>query len=107
VPYLDVSATYDAVRRVLFVNVLNRSKETSISTRVEERGGALARDVLAWEMNYPDLKGVHAFGDDEKIRPTTRSIPTGGDGQAFGYTFPAHSLTILQFGTRQDAARRG
>jgi len=52
--------------------------------------------VDVWEMNHADLKATHTFGDDKKVRPTTRTITVAPAGDAFTYTFPAHSLTILR-----------
>ena len=47
-------------------------------------------------MNHPDLKATHTYNDDRKIRPVTRSVTPALQNGAFSYTFPAHSLTILQ-----------
>jgi alpha-N-arabinofuranosidase len=96
IPYLDVSSTYDAKNHVLFVNVLNRNKDKSIAARVENEGMHIGASVDVWEMNHPDLKATHTFGDDKKVRPTTKTITAAVTGDAFTYTFPAHSLTILR-----------
>ena len=47
-------------------------------------------------MNHSDLKATHTFGDDKKVRPVTRTMPVAVQNDAFNYTFPAHSLTILR-----------
>jgi len=93
-PYLDVSTTYNAGTKTLYVNVLNRSKSQDIATRIENQEGALAPSGQMWQMNYPDLKAVHTFGDDKKVVPAIRSIAAEKNG--LNYTFPAHSLTILK-----------
>jgi alpha-N-arabinofuranosidase len=95
-PYLDVSATYDATSRALFLNVLNRSRDRDIAARVESQQGALRPEADVWEMNHPDLEATHTFGDDRKVRPVTRQAGLDLSGNAFTYTFPAHSLTILR-----------
>jgi len=96
IPYLDVSSTYNPKTRELFVNVLNRSKDRDLATRIENQAGALGAEAAVWELNHPDLKATHTFGDDQKVRPVTRTVPlTIADG-GFTYTFPAHSLTILR-----------
>ena len=95
-PYLDVSATYNARDRSLYVNVLNRSKSQDISTRIENQEGAVARKVEMWQMNHPDLKASHNFGDDKKVVPVTRNFTAQVEKGGFVYTFPAHSLTILR-----------
>jgi alpha-N-arabinofuranosidase len=92
-PYLDVSATYNAKDHALFVNVLNRSKSLDIPARIENQEGSLENRGAVWQMNYTDLKATHTFGDDTKIVPVVREFSPLG--KTFAYTFPAHSLTIL------------
>jgi alpha-N-arabinofuranosidase len=93
-PCLDLSVTYKD--HAIFVNVLNRNKSQDIATRVENQEGKLAPAVEVWQMNNADLKTVHTFGDDKKVRPVTNSISAKLEGNGFTYTFPAHSLTILK-----------
>ena len=94
--YLDVSASYNAKDRAIYVNVLNRSKDKDISTRIENQEGQLESTVGVWEMNNADLKATHTFGNDQKLRPVTRTITAALQNGSFNYTFPAHSLTILR-----------
>jgi len=94
--YLDVSASYNAKDRVIYLNVLNRSKDKDIATRIDNQEGDLQGDVGVWEMNNADLKATHTFGQDTKVRPAERSVPGGAKNNEFVYTFPAHSLTILR-----------
>jgi alpha-N-arabinofuranosidase len=94
--YLDVSATYNAKDRALYVNVLNRSKDKDLTTRIETQEGQPDSSVGVWEMNNSDLKATHTFGADQKVRPVVRTISPKIDRNGFGYTFPAHSLTILK-----------
>lgn len=94
--YLDVSATYNARERAVFVNVLNRSKDKDISTRIENQEGDIGSEVGVWEMNNPNLKATRTFGDDRKVRPSEHSVSVSAKNNEFVYTFPAHSLTILR-----------
>ena len=91
---LDVSASYDPKTRQVFVNVLNRSRDRDITTAVESQSGPVAGDVAVWEMNHPDLKATHTYGDDARVRPVTKRVPPAALSR---YTFPAHALTILTF----------
>ena len=95
-PYLDVSTTYNSKDHTVYVNVLNRSKSQDIATRIENQEGTLTPDVAVWQMNYPDLKATHTFGDDKKVVPKTSTLTASLSKNSFGYTFPAHSLTILR-----------
>ena len=92
-----MSATYDPKTRQVFLNVLNRSAKTDISARVENVAGAPSGPVSVWELNHPDLKATHTFGKDTLVRPATRSATVKTSGNAFEYTFPRHSLTILRW----------
>jgi alpha-L-arabinofuranosidase len=76
--------------------VLNRSKSQDIATRIQNEEGTLKQDIGVWQMNYPDLKATHAFGDDKKVVPKTSTMTSTLDKNGFSYTFPAHSLTILR-----------
>jgi alpha-N-arabinofuranosidase len=95
--YLDVSATYDSQEGVVYVNVLNRSVDRDLTTRISSQAGTPSSQLEVWEMNHPDLKATHTFGDDERVRPVTRTQALDVADDAFSYTFPAHSLTILRF----------
>ncbi|HWR50605.1 MAG TPA: alpha-L-arabinofuranosidase C-terminal domain-containing protein, partial [Bryobacteraceae bacterium] len=94
--YLDASATWDQKAGMLYVNVLNRSKGTDIKTRIDNVTGTIDGAALVWEMNHPDLKATHTFGDDKKVRPAVRQATLARAGTGFEYTFSAHSLTILK-----------
>ena len=98
--YLDISATYDADAGEIYLNVLNRSADRDLTTRIEIQEGAPGSSVSIWEMNHPDLKATHTFGDDEEVRPATRTVDLTVEDNTFTYTFPAHSLTILRIPLR-------
>jgi alpha-N-arabinofuranosidase len=95
--YLDVSATRDPATGELFVNVLNRSADRALTAAIETLGRP-AGQVGVWQMHHDDLKATHTFGNDEVVRPATRTEPVSVENGAFRYTFPAHSLTILRIG---------
>ncbi|MCC6389094.1 MAG: alpha-N-arabinofuranosidase [Bryobacterales bacterium] len=94
--YLDVSASYDAKGKLIYLNVLNRTESMDIPTRVDTVEGRPGAQVEVWEMNHAGLKTTHAFGDDRKVRPATRTAQVSPRGNGFTYTFPKHSLTILK-----------
>jgi alpha-N-arabinofuranosidase len=94
--YLDVSATYNPKERTVYLNVLNRSKDKDIPTRIDNQEGRLESEVGVWEMNNSNLKATHTFGDDKKVRPATRTVSAEVENDGFNYNFPAHSLTILR-----------
>src|SRR5215471_2330804 len=90
--YLDVSATFDAKTRRVFLNVLNRSAKQDIQAQIASTSGSIGESAGVWQLNHADLKATHTFGKDELVRPATKTVPAG---PGFAYTFPKHSLTIL------------
>jgi alpha-N-arabinofuranosidase len=94
--YLDSSVTYDRKNRALYLNVLNRSEQTDLETRIDNVTGKLGSSVEIWQMNGSDLKATHTFGADKKVRPTTKTMPVSISNNGFTFTFPKHSLTILK-----------
>jgi alpha-N-arabinofuranosidase len=94
--YLDASATYDSKSGIVCVNVLNRSESQDISASIENVEGRLSPQVDVWELNHPELKVVHNFGDDRKVRPVTRTTTVTVNDNTFTYLFPKHSLTVLR-----------
>jgi len=94
--YLDVSATYDLKSKQIVLNVLNRSEKVDITSRIDNVSGKLSNSIDVWELNNPDLKAAHTFGDDAKVRPATRKSNVALNENGFEYTFPKHSLTILK-----------
>ncbi len=94
--YLDVSTTWNEKEKALYLNVLNRSEKLDIATRIDNVEGAVQASVGVWEMNYPDMKAVHFFGDDKKVTPKVTTVTAKVEKNGFVYTFPKHSLTILR-----------
>jgi alpha-N-arabinofuranosidase len=94
--YLDASATYNPKERAVYLNVLNRSEKMDISSRIDNVTGKLGGSVSVWELNHSDLKAVHTFGDDRKVRPSVRTVTLAVENNGFTYRFPKHSLTILK-----------
>ena len=93
---LNVSTTYDPDEGAVYLNVLNMSETDDIETRIDNVNGPIGSRARVWEMNHDDLKTTHTFGDDRKVRPTTRTASLNVANDGFTYTFPKHSLTILR-----------
>ncbi len=94
--YLDTSATYDQKGGRVLLNVLNRSKDRDIAARIDNVEGRVAPDVAVWQIYNDDLKVTHAFGDDRKVLPQATKAAVTVTKNGFSYTFPKHSLTILE-----------
>ena len=58
-----MSASYNAKDGAVYLNVLNRSKEKDISTRVESQEGQIQSQVAVWEMNGTNVIGAASLGN--------------------------------------------
>ncbi|SDT94913.1 alpha-N-arabinofuranosidase [Verrucomicrobium sp. GAS474] len=82
----------------LYVMVFNKSENKPIATEVRVKGFAAAR-VLRWEVNGPSLGAI------DGVRDTKVGEAAPVDGEAVAMTFPAHSMTALEF-EKADGARK-
>jgi alpha-N-arabinofuranosidase len=96
-PVLDVSASWNSRTRRLSLNVLNRSAEDDVTTRVDCVEGRLGDKVEVWQMSHPDMLATHDFGRDRLLTPKTSTLAVSPNAKTFNYKFPKASLTILKF----------
>ena len=71
-----------------------------IATRIDNAEGQLVPQAAVWQMSHSDLKAVHGFADDRKLRPVTHTERLEVKGNSFVFTFPRTSLTILKLTVR-------
>ncbi len=94
VPYLDVSATYNAEGEV-FICVVNRHQNEAIETELIAQTGVFDGALEVFEVNGPSPKSMNDF-DQEPVR-TEQQDNLAADGKAsVMYSFPAHSFTLLR-----------
>ena len=91
VRYLDTSAAYD--NGVLILNVVNRSKDQTITADIESEAGEFSGAVAISEVNGPDIKSENDFGVT-KVKTTQRTA--GAQGRKFTQSFAPHSYTMLK-----------
>jgi alpha-N-arabinofuranosidase len=93
VPYLDVSATHQQ-DGTLIVNAVNRHRDQAIATDVIAQEGVFRGPFEVYEVTGPDVKAQNDF-EQERVR-TTRKPDLAIQGDAFTYSFPPHSFTMLK-----------
>lgn len=93
VPYLDVTASYDAEKKTATVFVLNR--DLGKARDLEIRWHDLApRAVTAFEtLTGSDLKALNTFADPKKVAPQTLDKPA--IGSTMRVQVPARSYSVL------------
>lgn len=93
IPYLDVTSVHNAKAGELIINVVNRHKDKAIETTILNQSGKLAGSASVAEVNSGSLTDENNERQ-EKVKIASRDISVKGD--AFTYTFPAHSFTQIR-----------
>ena len=93
VPYLDVSSAFDNTNRELIINVVNRNKDSAISTDIICQEGKLTNDAVVYTINGKDIKDINSTGE-QKVKTISSNLKISGN--KFNYDFPAHSFTMIK-----------
>jgi alpha-N-arabinofuranosidase len=92
VPYLDASATCKDGELVMCI--INRHKDQAIKTDIISQTGEFTGPVKISEVNGADIKSMNDFGI-ENVKTTVKP-DLNPKGNIITYSFPAHSLTLIQ-----------
>lgn len=100
-PTLDSLATLSADGRTLYLAVINRSEDQDLSATIRISGWKLASDspLRVFELNGKDKVAANPFGSSANVNIQEKSLPV--ERLPFSYRFPAHSVTVLEFGGAQ------
>jgi alpha-N-arabinofuranosidase len=91
-PYLDVSATCDEEGQGVTLFVVNRHADDEIETTIQFVDFSSAPQATVYEINGPGLSSTNDFGA-EMVGVRERAL--AGVGATSTYTFPAHSVTVI------------
>jgi alpha-L-arabinofuranosidase len=90
-PYLDVSATRGDSGLSLIVT--NLHDQRAIKAEIEIRGLSGDKKASVYEINGPSMDTENSFEEPDNVTPKRRSDITLE--AAFEYSFPAHSITLI------------
>jgi len=95
-PMLDSIATLSGDSHTLYVSVVNRDEDHDVKTRIRVRGWAPGTGTVArvFELNGKDKVAANPFGSTENVNIRAKSFSISGP--AISYTFPPHSVTIVE-----------
>ena len=93
IPYLDVSSVYSKETKTVYINVVNRHKEKSITTDILSSSGEFKGKAEASLLNFP-LDEKFTYDKEEQYKPETEQINT--QGNRLSCSFPAHSFTQIK-----------
>ena len=97
---LDVTATCDPAKCQVALIVINRDRDAAHSATVQFAEG-VAVGLEAYEINGAHPTTRNSFEQPDAVGVQRRPLEV--QGQAFDYTFPAHSITLLRFQMAEPA----
>ncbi len=93
IPYLSVNASKSKDGDRLYLMVINKNVDKSLTASIDLKGFTAAEEGNAWVLNGP---GVEATNEDNpenvKVRPKKFLIKDS----PFKFTFEPHSLTAME-----------
>jgi len=99
IPYLDVTAVYSKETSTVFVNVVNRHKDKTITAEIINNSGDFAPKAVASLIAGDNLSEPFKFEQQENYQPSTKEID--GKGNKIYCSFPPHSFTQIRIGLKK------
>ncbi len=93
-PYLDCSVTRIEENGNISLAVINRHKEKDITTEIDIDGFTPQKKAKVFVLNAPEVNTANNFNEKENVIIVEDYFSKAG--QNFTYTFPAHSVTIIE-----------
>jgi alpha-N-arabinofuranosidase len=93
-PYLDVSVTTDDDQKILSLAVINRHKEKAIETNINITEFKPQKSAKIIYLNANKITSANDFDNPENVILRTATFNNASNN--FTFTFPAHSVTIIQ-----------
>ncbi len=93
IPYLDVSASFEAPGR-LVLSVVNRHRTEAMETRIQARDAALPESVTLHRLWHEDPFARNTVVAPNAVQPTTEVVRLAGDG--IELALPPHSWTLIE-----------
>lgn len=94
IPFLDVTAVYSKETKAVFINVVNRHKEKTISTVIITNSGVFTGTAEAMVIYRESLNEPFVFDKQEQYKPVTKEIKV--ERNQISYAFPPHSFTQIK-----------
>ncbi len=94
VPYLDCSVTKDSENGRIYIAAINRHKDKNMETEIKLNGFKPDKKYKVYELNAPEVKTANDFDEPDNVKIAEKNFSDAGSH--FTYTFPAHSITIIE-----------
>ncbi|MGD8781045.1 MAG: alpha-L-arabinofuranosidase C-terminal domain-containing protein [Ignavibacteria bacterium] len=94
IPFLDVTSTYLKETNTVYLNVINRHKDKTITADIISSSGVFTGKAEASLLTVDTLEEPFTFDKQEQYNPVIKEIKV--DGNKISYSFPAHSFTQIK-----------
>jgi alpha-N-arabinofuranosidase len=96
-PALDAIATRGSDGHTIFLAVVNRAQNEAVSTNINLRGWQQTdKKVQVYELAGKSWDAFNPYGSTENVNIVHRTVEV--TKAPYSHQFPAHSVTILEFG---------
>ena len=99
IPFLDVTAVYNAETSTTFINVVNRHKDQTITADIFSTAGTFRGKAEIHLINVASLDEPFTFDKQEQYNPVMKEIKV--DGSKLSCSFPAHSFSQIKVGVKK------
>jgi alpha-N-arabinofuranosidase len=99
IPYLDVTAVFSRENNAVYINVVNRHKDKSITADIINSSGVLAGKAEASLVANESLTEPFTYNRRDRYVPVTKGIQV--EGNRISCSFPAHSFTQIKVGIKK------
>ena len=94
IPFLDVTSVYSKETNTVFINVVNRHKDKTISTNIINVSGEFTGKAEAKIITVDSVEEPFTFVRERQYNPVTNEI--NAEGNKLSYSFPPHSFTQIK-----------
>ena len=98
VPYLDVTSVYAKEAKIVYINVVNRHKEKSITADISSVSGTFAGNAETTLLTVASLEEPFSYDKREQYVPAGKTIKP--EGKKISVSFPAHSFTQIKIAVK-------
>jgi len=98
IPYLDVTTTYSKENNIVFVNVVNRHKDKTITADIMNTSADFTGKAEAILINSKDLQEGFTIDKQNEYIPVKTTIDTKNN--KLTCTFPPHSFTQIKISVK-------
>jgi alpha-N-arabinofuranosidase len=99
IPFLDVTTVYSKEANAVFINIVNRHEDKSITTDIINRAGDISGKAEVSTINTDALRDAFTFEKQSQYHPGTKQVETKNG--RLSYTFPAHSFTQIKISVQK------